>query len=824
MTAMKKLYMIGNAHLDPVWLWRWQEGFQENKATFFAMLRMLDQYDDVVFTSSSAQLYQWIERNHPAMFAQIKQRIQQGRWILCGGWWVQPDCNIPCGESFARHTLLAQNYFLDKFGVAARTGYNVDSFGHHGMLPQLLRLSGMDSYVFMRPGPHEKSLPAHHFLWESDDGSQVTAFRIPFSYCVFDDLEGHIQNCAKEFDPNVDMLMCFYGVGNHGGGPTRENLKTIQTLRPQMTKEGVDLVLGDPNSYFTDLLSKGKPLPVVHDDLQHHASGCYSVQSAIKRMNRRAEHALLRTERLASLAGMLGKSPWPDCLDHAWQQVLFNQFHDTLAGTAIQSAYQDAENQLGEAISIADREETYATQTVSFAVDIPKEDNTLPVVVFNPHAWEVNAPIAVESGLFCNQPKGDISQVYDCAGNLLPSQFITPNVTVTNRRRILFPACVPALGYATYHIKLKTGQASAAIVQDCSFLENDRVQVRFCNKTGTILSLYHKALDTELAAGPMAQAVVIKDESDTWSHGVTRFDEEIGIFQAVSVKMIEQGPVCSSMQVVSRYQASILTQTFTLYTDSADLHVKSKLNWQEKFKCLKLRFPVAVTQGAFTLEIPFGVIVKEASGEEEAMQRWMDMTGMTIDGVRAGLTVINDSKHSASANGSVMDMMILRSPVYAHHDPTQLQADTDTYEFVDQGIQTFEYMLAPHTGDWREAAAVRKAWQLNMPMLPVIETFHEGELPQSFQSIEVTAPNVVVSAVKKALYGEDFIVRLHECEGQRTDAQVCLPLLERQLTIHLAPWQIKTLRISREKEKPPQEVDLLERKLNKESEKKEMLR
>ena len=162
--------MIGNAHLDPVWLWRWQEGFQAAKATFRSALDRMSESDDFLFTSSSAAIYEWVERNDPRMFAEIKARVAEGRWQIVGGSWIQPDCNIPCGESFARQGLYGQRYFKQKLGVTATVGYNVDSFGHHGMMPQVLKQSGMDFYIFMRPGPHEKGLPGRLFWWESDDG------------------------------------------------------------------------------------------------------------------------------------------------------------------------------------------------------------------------------------------------------------------------------------------------------------------------------------------------------------------------------------------------------------------------------------------------------------------------------------------------------------------------------------------------------------------------------------------------------------------------------------------------------------------------------
>ena len=165
----KTLHMIGNAHLDPVWLWQWQEGFQAAKATFRSVLDRMNESDDFLFTSSSAAVYEWVEQNEPKMFEEIKARVAEGRWYIAGGWWIQPDCNLPSGESFVRQGLYGQRYFKEKLGVTATVGYNVDSFGHHAMLPQILKKSGLDHYVMLRPGPHEKGLPGRIFWWESDD-------------------------------------------------------------------------------------------------------------------------------------------------------------------------------------------------------------------------------------------------------------------------------------------------------------------------------------------------------------------------------------------------------------------------------------------------------------------------------------------------------------------------------------------------------------------------------------------------------------------------------------------------------------------------------
>jgi alpha-mannosidase len=194
----KKLFMIGNAHIDPVWLWQWQEGFHETKATFRSALDRMEEFPDFIFVASSAAIYQWVEHSDPEMFAEIRQRIIEGRWKVVGGWWIEPDCNLPGGESFVRQGLFGQRYFKEKFGVTTRVGYTIDSFGHNGMLPQILKKSGMPYYVFMRPAMHEKGLPGRLFWWESDDGSRVLAFRIALAYGTWgDNLARHVANVAE---------------------------------------------------------------------------------------------------------------------------------------------------------------------------------------------------------------------------------------------------------------------------------------------------------------------------------------------------------------------------------------------------------------------------------------------------------------------------------------------------------------------------------------------------------------------------------------------------------------------------------------------------
>lgn len=805
-SPQQTLHMIGNAHLDPVWLWQWQEGFQETKATFRSALDRIKEYDDFLFTSSSAANYEWIENNEPEMFEEIKQCIAEGRWEIAGGWWIQPDCNIPSGESFVRQGLYGQRYFFEKFGVTAKVGYNVDSFGHNGMLPQILKKSGMDQYIFMRPSPEEKGLPGRLFWWESDDGSRVLTFRIPFEYCTWGkELDRHIRRVAGELKTPFNELMCFYGVGNHGGGPTKENLDSIRRLNED--PEFPDLMLSTPERFFKDILEKDLSFPVVHDDLQHHASGCYAAHSGIKRWNREAENTLMTAETFSAVADWAAGQKYPADYHRAWKNVLFNQFHDILAGTSLEAAYEDARDMHGEAMSIAKRGLNNAVQSMSWRINIEEEAGMKPIVVFNPHSWNSKVNVEQEVGGF----KKSEHLLVDEEGNEVPVQTVQSQATANGRYRISFIADLPPVGYRVYKIVTRAEKKSfPALKADDSRMENDRYRVEIDPKTGFVVRLYDKQKNLELFAGPSARPVVIEDKSDTWSHGVLRFDNECGEFIAKSVERVEHGPVKSVIRVTSGYGKSTLVQDFTMYRELPQIDVHVTVNWQESFKVLKLTFPVDLMFRKGTYEIPYGHIVRECNGEEEPAQRWIDISGTHREtGEMYGLSLLNDGKYSFDMHGKEMAMTVLRSPIYAHHDP--LVPDEDGhYSFIDQGIQRFTYSLVPHEGNWETAGTVKRAAELNQKPVTVIETYHDGPLPQKKSFLHVDVDNVIVSVMKKAEDNEDLILRAYETTNIGTAAKIELPEWGRVIETEFAPSEIKTFRIPKDADTSVTETNLLE--------------
>jgi alpha-mannosidase len=422
--------MVGNAHIDPVWLWQWPEGYQEVRATFQSAIDRMTEYPDFVFTHTSVLFLAWVEETDPELFARIRERVAEGRWQVIGGWWVEPDCNIPSGESFVRQALYGQRYLHDRFGITATTGANVDSFGHNASIPQLLRRSGMDTYVFLRPGPEENgALPGPVFQWESPDGSRVLAYRIPHEYCApRGELEEHLEKALAQLPADGEELMVFYGVGNHGGGPTKANLDSIARLNERDAAPRLEL---SSVRRFFDAVAANGDVPTWAGELQHHSVGCYTSHSGVKRWNRRAENLLQRAEKWSVVADVLGAQPYPrDKLTEAWKLLLFNQFHDTLAGTSIASAYEDARDQIGHASSIAALAFNRAIQSLSRQIAIPLEVDMRPVVVFNAHPWPVRADVELEYAWM----KQDGVRVADDSGAAVPVQTTQPETTMSSER------------------------------------------------------------------------------------------------------------------------------------------------------------------------------------------------------------------------------------------------------------------------------------------------------------------------------------------------------------------------------------------------------
>lgn len=816
------VHCIANAHLDPVWRWSWQEGYAETLATARAVVDRLRESQDFIFSRGEAATFAWIEEADPELFAEIRQYVAAGRWNIINGWWEQPDCNLPGGESYVRHALYGKRWFRDKFGVDVRTGWNPDSFGHNAGLPQILAKSGYNAYCFFRPGPHEKEIPKPFFWWQGQDGSRVLALRPPVGhYAAWQEDLGDLVRAAAEKARELGLehaILC-YGVGNHGGGPTRKSIASIRAL--QRSEAEPNAIFSTVDAFRTAIAEQAKTFPTVVGDLQHHAPGCYTSHSEIKRLNRLAESRLTAAERWCSLAALaIGwENPTAE-FARAWQQVLFNQFHDTLAGTSLPAAYADARQRYGEALSIAARLENAALQALAACVDTridanpePAAAKGRPILLFNPSAWERTDAVTVQWGW----PSQPADRLVDEHGVEVPFQPTQPDVFPA-ALRIHFEATLPAHGYRVYRFlqgesKPQGGPAAAGspfpAIGPFS-LENRFYLLSFDPQEGHLVRLFDKVHGVEVLRAPACSLLVLDDPGDTWGHDIHSWRNEIGRFASATVSPGEGGPAQATLRIDTKWKGSSARQEFTLYRDNPRIDVVLHIDWHEKHAMVKLSVPTAVQRGALTYDAPYSTIVREASGLEEPGQAWIDLSGFatTIDqqSIPYGVSLLNDGKFGFDCLESDLRMSLLRSPIYCFHAPARAEADRE-YLYLDQGAQTLRYALLPHAAGWQEAGTVREAHALHHPFVSVFQYPHPGRWGASRMLLSVDPPNVLVGALKGAESGDALVLRLFETHGRPTEATVTLAG-EPALRTWMGAWELKTLRL--ERGGPIREVSLLE--------------
>jgi alpha-mannosidase len=587
------------------------------------------------------------------------------------------------------------------------------------------------------------------------------------------------------------------------------------------------MIMSSPRRYFDELAARLGPagsddLPVWRDDLQHHAAGCYSAHSGIKQWVRRTQAALLSAERWAAVGSVTHGLAYPRAeLGHAWKQLLFNQFHDILPGSAIEPAYDDARDQLGEAVAIAKRIITRVQNVIARDVAVPAEEGTQPVLVFNPHPWPVTTDIELQYGV---QPTG--VHVVDAEGRVTPSQRTQSVATTDDKGRgaAVFRAELPALGYRLYRLRPGAAPAAAAWSSGApgllrateTVLENDVLRVELDPATGWLAGLVAKRTGTDLVAGATGpHTQVSADPTDTWGHRVISYawaGEEMATERIV---LRESGPERARLRVERSWGRSTMTEEFILRQGADEVEVRVTIDWREQAHLLKLRFPVALDDPEATYEIPFATLRRPVDGAEEPGQSWVDLSS-----AGAGLAVVNNAKHgydvSPAADGVSPSIGItaVRSPVHSWHDPRLLDPD-GFYSFQDQGIQRFSYLLVPHAGDWRTAGLTRRAAVLGSAPRAMLESFHDGSLPPEDSFAADGGGSVLITAVKGWEDGDasapDLIVRAVETTGTAVaGARLALPFVERVIEPDFGPHQIRTFRVPRDPAAPIVEVDLLE--------------
>jgi alpha-mannosidase len=714
--VVHRLSAIGHAHLDTAWLWPLAETCRKAVRTFSSQAAYLDRYPEYRFCCSQAQQYDWIRRRNPDLYARIARHVADGRWVPVGGTWVEPDCNLPSGESLARQFLHGQRFFEREFGRRCREFWNPDVFGYASQLPQIMRLAGIDRFLTQKLSWNRFNQPEHHtFTWEGVDGSQVLAHFPPAdTYNATADV-AELRRSARDYrdhDRSRRGLLVF-GWGDGGGGPTPAML---ESLRRCSDLEGVPPTeIMTPERFFDELEADADQLPVVVGELyfEYHR-GTYTSQAAVKRGNRRGEGALHDAEFLASAAARLAGAPYPrERLDDLWQLLLLNQFHDILPGSSIGEVYEDAAADHGRVLEGAG------------AV-----------------AGDALAALA-QAG-----PATPVNTIGDVRGEVAEGEDGVPVWVVAEPYAAGAPAEAPDAVRVTE-------------LADGVVLENGRIRAELA-ADGSLRSLVERVSGREALAAP---GNVLQEYDDR----PTAFDAwDLDPFHLETVRDAppaerQPGVAATPLRAEVVFERSIgrasrMVQTVRLDAGSPRLEFRSAVDWAESHRALKVLFPVAVRAAAATYEMPFATTERPTHFSTSRDLAQFEVPGHRFADLSEhgfGVALLTDCKYGYSTLGGEMRITLLRAP--KEPDPE-----------ADMGRHIFAYAVMPHAGGWREAGVAAEARRFNSPLV-----WAEGGV--SLPSVaSVDDPNLVLDTIKLAADSDAVVIRLVEMHGGRGTARLRL--------------------------------------------------
>jgi len=761
------LQFTANAHIDAAWLWRKSETVEVCHKTFDSVLRMFRERPSFTYAQSQAVFYKWMKEYYPDLYKIIQSRIDEGRWEIVGGMWVEPDCNLPAGESWARQLLYGQRYFQNNLGTMAKIGWNPDSFGYNWNLPQFLVNAGIDAFITQKISWNDTNVfPYRVFWWQSPDGTKILTY-FPFNYVdsIVRPLRFIDQLRQYESNTGFTKLLVLFGVGDHGGGPSLQMMKRIDHLREVELYPNVEF--GTAGKYIDWLREHDlSELPVWNDELylEYHR-GTLTTQSNTKAWNRNSEVLLTDAEKFLSMANPQNKSGLQNELRDAWETVLFNQFHDILPGSSIREVYYDSDRDYKEADKIGNYVLDHSLTAIKEKIDTQKGAEGTPLVVFNSLSWTRNdlvcADLPDELASGCSITNAD--------GNIITSQIIKKD-RYTNQ--ILFYAeNVPALGYRTYYLTsnvTKPGYSYLSISDNK--IENKFYKVTVDTANGWISSIFDKRYKREILTGPANRLQLLEDLPsawDAWNIGLTGVEFPTN-FRKIEIS--ETGPVRTVLKIYRDYlkpgvtkdyptemfPSSFAVQEIILYNDIERIDLCSEVDWWEEKTMLKVAFPLSVTDDEATFEIPYGTIRRSTTLEkpldkgkwEVAALRWADLSEDDY-----GISLLNKTKYGYDIKDNVMRLSLLRSPKWP--DPT-----------ADRGIHRMEYALYPHKNRPEKSEVVRAGYEYNYPLRAVVTDRHDGDFPLQHSFINLSSENLVLSSVKLAEDSQALVLTIYETQGR----------------------------------------------------------
>ena len=826
----RNIHLLCNAHLDPVWLWEWEEGAAEAISTFRTAAELCETHDAFIFNHNEVTLYQWVQEYEPELFERIRKLVRQGTWHIMGSWYLQPDCNMPSGESFVRQILLGKRYFKKHFGVDVRTAINFDPFGHTRGLVQIMAKSGYDSYLFGRPDQNDCPLPADDFVWVGYDGSEVMATRFSGWYnSKLGQARQKIEKWLEDY-PDRKVGLILWGVGDHGGGPSRNDLREVDRLIAR--RKDCNVFHSTPDAYFKELGRMRARLPRHAKDLNPWATGCYTSLIRIKQKHRLLENEIYALEKMASAAAANGLMKYPRAeLAEALHDLMVGEFHDILPGSSIQPVEDAALRMYDHGLETAARLKARAFFCLARG-QARARPGTIPIMVYNPHPYPVRTLVECEFNLPDFRGLGDFTRIHVHAGGReLPAQVEheLSNVPVEWRKRVVFPAELAPSRMNRFDctmepLKKKPAVRLRARGGKIVFRTKD-LQVAVNTRTGLIDR--YRARGVDYVARGAFQPIVVRDNADSWGMlkkayrsvegRFTLMDAKVGSrFSGIedkilpSVRVIEDGAVRAIVEAVFAWGHSRICQRYTLPKAGTEIEIETRVQWAEKDRMLKLAVPMAADHAAcrFLGQVAFGVGDLPEDGGEAVAQKWVAVADKAR---KTAFTCINAGTYAADFSPNGLRLTLMRSPAYSCHpwNDKIFLADDRFSARHDQGERVFRFWCNGGPARERLGGIDREAQARNEA--PVALSFFPPGLGRAPKPIAVLADDaVVVSAIKKAEDGEDFIVRLFEPTGRARTTVLSMPALGVRRKVALGAFEIKTLRISPRTRKV-REVDLVER-------------
>ncbi len=817
------IHCVGHAHIDMNWMWSWPETVAVTHDTFTTVLKLMEEFPGFCFTQSQASVYALIKKYDPDLFARIKKRINEGRWEVAAVHWVEGDKNMASGESLARHLLYTRQFVQENFGLTPEDlplDWEPDTFGHALTIPSIVSRGGVKYYYMCRGGDFEKP-PI--FWWEAPDGSRVLVNLETTWYNSTIGPHNALELLDFVGETGLQDWMKVYGIGDHGGGPTRADI--MNCLEMDTWPIFPHFKMSTARDYYVLLDPHADEFPVLDKELNFEFLGCYTSQSQIKKFNRLGENQSIETETSATLAHLICGTEYPArSIRDAWINVLFGHFHDILPGSGVRATRQYQSGLFQETAAALNMVKSRSLKTLVERMDtsfsgmkrdrasfgeeedrslgagagrgtvngylssaVHRKKGALPFVIFNPSAWPRSETVQVtvwDPGLEEDSAQEGSDKKFairSSRGEILPAQQVKAGNYWGHRYiDLVIPASVGPLGYASYCIEeaqvpskkreekdkfpVKVGE------KELSF-ENEHLSVRFDRLTGGIVQLIDKSTGLDLAdpEDPMGLLEYVVERAGSMSAWVIHDPKKIVCpLELDSLEIVQNNGYLAAIQAKTKLNESEISVTYTLKAGEPWLEIAVDAFWLERGSAdtgvpsLKMKFPTGLAEGRARYEIPFGSIERNLSrGEEVPALRWAEVSGTLRNSTRrAGLVLLNDCKYGHSLNGSTLGLTLIRSS----YSPDPLP------EF---GHLSTRMAVVPHSGDLAPSEMVRLGASFNHPLQIIYTDTHEGPLPSDVDFLVSSGQeNVIVSSLKKAEQDEGIILRLFETDGKEGKASV----------------------------------------------------